>query len=953
VWMGGDREPRQALGAKLRAMLRWFLRHQPEAILVLCGALILIPLLLDFIPGTSSGLDEFEKHHEVGVHLIEHLAVAAFVAAAAYYYVLGVKRRQALRNYRRACEKPEKLVEWSRATLQGVRRDACESLGDALIDSREPAVAVVRGRAGMSRTSFVIELVEYLAKRGQIPIPLVAPPDGTFRLETLAKQKFCEHMELGISSDAQADAIWHRARHTRGIVLLVDGVESELIAKLQANDGRAFASALEELKANRIAVVVATTGELPVDDIGPLLREDLDRISYEGAVSYLKRQFAPGPEVERAITALEKVHDPRDGAPVEPFYLDLIARLRRAEIDLEDLPAQADRWRFTLLERYVAAVASGVIQPRPRPHAPDERAPERPGSDAERAAELVASKLQIPSRLAVKRRGLKLSPGQLEDAADLSLLRYGALTVGFASDDLGAYLVARQREGASLLADVEQLGAAACPDPRHDRFALNALTFWHLRRDHGDDEAREVFSALLTLLEASPQARPRFVAAAVRIASACPELQMFDARVVECASRCVEELRAGGAGRRDAGDPRGPARLVRALGRWSHPSAPELLWRAATSRNEQVETPAAKALIAAEGDPAARLHGEIERVLASASRRPEADLSKHGSELGNEVAVLAWVLPALRPASPESMQTLERQYEQVKRICLSDRMIELRGEMALAQGLKLAIINAASLPADAAERNAVEVKALLDDRRLRFWHARLVLVQALLAYAWDRPERASETRSQLAALRAAEPHRLTKRGIELSLQGLRSLARSSRGAQPRSRYRYMWRHEGEAVTAVEQGGWKVSRLAADVVLVSNMLYRLWEVDDGANGGRSHLSEVAEGSDLPPCIRDCSRRKSILPNGGHAKGCDCGWSLCGPSQPPAVTVRWGVFSESFCREQARLAEEHGPPTWARKGPIRRRSDELAAYWEQAAHVAAVGAVPPVDVGDARR
>ncbi len=913
--------------------------------LALCGAVVVIPLLLDFIPGTKAGLERFEKDHELGVHLIEHLAVAAFVAAAAYYYVLGVKRRQALRNYRRACEKPEKLVEWSRATLQGVRRDACESLGDALIDSREPPVAVVRGRAGMSRTSFVIELVEYLAKRGQIPIPLVAPPDGTFRLESLAKRKFCEHVELGISSDEQADAIWHHARHTRGIVLLVDGVESELITKLQANDGRAFASAVEELKANRIAVVVATTGELPVDDIAPLLREDLDRISYEGAVSYLKGEFAAGRQAELAIAALERVHDPTDGAPVEPFYLDLIARLRRAEIDLEDLPAQADRWRFTLLERYVEAVASGAIQPRPRPTAPDEHAPVRPGCDAKRAAETVALRLEIPNRLAVARSALMLSPGQLEDAADLSLLRYGALTVGFASDDLGAYLVARRRRGASLLADVEQLSASECPDPRHDRFALDALTFWHLRRDH-DDEAREVFSAFLTLLEDTPQARPRFVAAAVRIASACPHLRMFDARVVARASRCVEDLRAERAGREYAGDPRGPARLVRALGRWAHPTAPELLWRAATSRNEQVETPAAKALIAAEGDPAARLRGEIERVLASAAGLLEADagaeLSKHGNDLGNEVAVLAWVLPALRPASAESLQTLERQYARLKRICLSDRMIELRGEMALAQGLKLAIINSARLPADAAERNAAEVKTLLDNQQLRFWHARLVLVQALLAYAWSRPECVPEAKGELATLRAAEPHRLTKRGIDLSLQGLRSLARSSRGARPVSSYRYMWRHEGEAVTAVEQGAWKVSRLAADVVLVSNMLYRRWEAGEDAKAGGSHLSAVAEGNDLPPCIRDCSRRKSILPEGRHAGGCDCGWRLCGRGQPPAVTVRWGVFSESFCREQARLAEEHGPPTWARKGPIRKRSDALAAYWEQAAHVAAGGA-----------
>ena len=944
--VGGDRELRPALGAQLRSLVRWFFRHQPEVVLGICTSLVIFPLILDFVPGTGPGLDSFKKRHDLGVSLIEHLLVAAFVAAAAYYYVLGLKRRQSLKNYRRACERPERLVEWSRATLQGIRRDACKSLADALIDSREPPVAVVKGRAGMSRTSFVIELVDYLAKRGQIPIPLVAPPDGTFRLESLAKQKFCEHVELGISSDEQADAIWHRARHTRGIVLLVDGVESELIAKLQANDGRAFATALEELKGNQIAVVIATTGELPLHGTGPLLREDLDRISHEGAVSYLASEFAAGQEAERAVAALDRFHDPADDAPVEPYYLDLIVRLRRAGIDLDELPIQGDRWRQALLARYLDAIQDGAIVPRPRPPTPDERVPARPGCDAKGAAEVVASQLHVGLRLAVARDRLKLTPGQLEDAGDLSLLRYGALTVGFASDDLGAYLVACKREAAALLADVEELGVSERPDPRHDRFALTALTFWHLL--HDGDDGREAFSNFLTVLEEIETPRPRFVAAAVRIASACPHLREFDPRVADAASRCVDEFQAGDGSLAYSEDPSGPVKLVRALSNWGHPDAPTLLWRGATSRNVYAETPAAKALVAAKGDPGANLRREIERVLAAASTHQgdkEAglrELSRHGSALGNEVAVLAWILPAFRPGSPESRDTIQRQYARLKDVCLSDGMIELRGEMSIAQGLKLALVNSASRERDAAERNAMEVKELLLDHRVRFWHARLVLVQAMLAYAWQRPERANDTARELVDLHGGEPHPLTRRGIELALQGLRAQARSSTSDRPINKSWYMWNHDGDVVAAVEQGSWKASRLAGDVVLTSNLIYRLWESDESTTRGQSDARVVAAREELPLCIRACSRRSNILPRGQEGGSCDCGWGLCTRRDPPAVSVRWGRFSEGFCREQARLVKDHGPPMWARKGPFRKRSAQLIAYWDRAAEVVSTNA-----------
>jgi hypothetical protein len=426
-----------------------------------------------------------------------------------------------------------------------------------------------------------------------------------------------------------------------------------------------------------------------------------------------------------------------------------------------------------------------------------------------------------------------------------------------------------------------------------------------------------VFDQLLADLKEERRVRPEVAAAAVRIGSACG-LTEFSPRIAEAAWSSIDSLdtEAEADAQRNASE---LLRLVRALAEWDDPEAHRLLWRLATTHNTEVEWPAAKALALARSRPGSTLVSEINEVLEAAEthRDPKA-MSDPSDELGNQVASLAWILPALR----DDGELAEMQLARIADLCLADGMSPLRGEMSLAQGLKLAIVNERAAP-----QNVTDVGALLFEPvgRLRFWHARLVLVQAILAHAWKNPDALDEARATLDSLRRKEPHALVKRGIDLARVGLRDLKRSSNGDEPLLG-KYMWRHERDVVRWVEQEKKRVTQLAADVVLLSNMIYRL----------RKHAvvdaDRAAAESRLPRCIRKSSDRHNIT------NGCDCSHGLCRKQEPPAVLATRARFSESFCREQARLVGVLGRPRWTRRGLVFRPSQQLKKFWDEQARIA---------------
>jgi hypothetical protein len=584
------------------------------------------------------------------------------------------------------------------------------------------------------------------------------------------------------------------------------------------------------------------------------------------------------------------------------------------------LPERTDAWRATVLAAYLDGIDRGKIVPSDNLTDPDAPAPRQRGQAAKRVAEALAFELTTErADLTVARTSLSVDDRALDDADDLNLLWHGSERVGFAGDDLGAYLVAAtSADPAPLLADFGQVAEREWSGKRRDRHVLLALIFWHLRQ--GGEERTATFEQLLTEAASQHWTQPAVVAALVRILTNCG-LDDFSNRVADCVRSCIDSLAA----ERETARPRNASellRLVRALAEWRAPEAHRLLWQLATNRDTEVEWPAAKALALAAGGPGHNLEPDIEEALRDAEKHPTpAVLSDPDSALGNKIESLAWILPALR-----GEDRTEDQLARVEGLCLAESMSPLRGEMSLAQGLKLAIVNDRM-----AVENAEVVRDLLFTPGVRFWHARLVLAQALLAYTWKHREAIDEVKSDLDALRSREPHPLVKHGIELAHEGLRELNRSS--DSPPYLGSYMWLHEREAVKWVEQGKDGVAQLAGDVVLLSNMTYRLWMHDP------QKADRVAAGQNLPLCIRKCTDRKNIM----HGRDC-CPDGLCRLQKPPAVLATRARFSDNFCREQARLVAQHGPPPWTRRGfviypPARRQ--RLEEFWDDQAGFAQRG------------
>jgi hypothetical protein len=956
-----------------RALKRSLLLHRPEAVLVAAGALVLVLLVLDFIPPTNDGISFLDAHYGVALRLLEHLLVALLVAAAAYYWVLGRKRQRALKAYRdRVRKNPRSLVEWYLGEEPGLRRRTSKRLSDEIINSRDTAVAVVKGRAGTGRTSFIVELTRHLAAREHIPIPVLARRDGSFNFEKLAKQKFYENIDLMTSSNEQADAIWHFARGSRAVVVLVDGLDKDVLERLKRDTHSRAADAIQRLQDNHVAVVLATTLDMDSEfdlakELGingsAVLREDLDRFTHAEAVEYLGRALGdakqavderrasndgPGSRAPRnrpvaadacsvepatgqtraAIAALAQLHDPRDESLVDPFYLDLIARLARNNVSLVVLPSHTDQWRAAIIARYLDAIEAEEIELPPASGNPDLRRPVSRGANAALVARTMGEEMAFESFLALPRRDLDRLQGDaipdldlaLDDAAYLNLVRKATKYVSFPSDDLGAFLVASgQADANNLLASAKRAAESSKPDLRHDRFALTALTFWHL--GNRGDEGREAFDDFLVIVEGANPPRPRLVAAAVRILDDCENLGAFADRVSHVARNCVDALCDKAGPSVYERDPTGPLRLVHALGRWQVRHAHRLLWRFATSRNLDLEWPAVHALATLKGDAGETLSKEIHGVLDHAQQASWKDRSREDSAVGNELASLAWLLPTFLARSEQAPNPHRAQLTRLTELCLDEQMSPLRGEMAVAQGLKLAVVNGYS-------ENIRDVEELLFARPLRFWHARLVLVHALFAHACRTPASIDAYREKLEALKDTEEHPLAERGIEFAVEGLSELAPETEQERSARVYEYIWRHEHEAVTSVEQAKWQLSRLAADVVLLSNMTYRLW-AEDGVAADR-----VASHALLPSCICDGDKRERLLD--ATAGGCDCQLGLCACKGEPAVRGTWARFTEGFCREQARLAAQHRPPAWIgdrHRNPL--TSGSLEKYWSKQA------------------
>ena len=409
---------------------------------------------------------------------------------------------------------------------------------------------------------------------------------------------------------------------------------------------------------------------------------------------YLRAELKTDTLPADLVEALRRLQDPVDGILIAPFYLDLLVRLRNAGVSFERLPEHRDRSRAAVLAMYLHSIASGRISV--PPNGDDVGSPEQRGRDATAATEVVARRLIAErARFAVALKDVEIEDRPLRDAVDLHLLARGAERVGFAVDDIGAYLVAATLTDVGELLGERRAGSLSAGSPASggaDRHVLSALVVWRSAPPgagrHGGLET------LLTAIEDRRWTRPVIVATAVRIASGC-ELDGVRARHRcrrgESLHRLAREPReAGGAEGAPASDRVAQAgarpRRLAVPARPPAPLAPGRVdreRRGRMARREGARAARGRHL----GDPAAH---PSESCLATGRGAPGGPgCTIPDDSLGNQIGSLAWILPV---AARRTDAQAEGRFKAVADLCLAQEMSPLRGEMFLAAGLRLAVV---------------------------------------------------------------------------------------------------------------------------------------------------------------------------------------------------------------------------------------------------------------------
>jgi hypothetical protein len=905
---------------------RWLRRWSPLVVMPIVTLAVLVPLGLDALG--LLGARSLCESRPVGCGLATNVVVTVFALAIAYFLLFGWKFERALHSYR-------KSVRGGVASMIGgagphfaanrtVRGAACRRLAKHMSKGRGPVLLVVSGGDGAGKTTYLAALADDLARHRWMPVPISVAHRENVDLKQCAKERFMRTIESSVDSEGSADAIWRRLRSTHRLVILVDGLDQceEFDTSSHTTRERLSEAVTEVLQAGISLVLITVNDELLADsDRFQPIREHLDLLDRSDARRFLRERLGQNGDARRLEdhleAALEALEDPVEGLRAAPFHLSRLADLEEATAKhestrngLRELPSNADAARTTLLQLYVRGIEAGAVAP----HALALHAADSWRNDSRRG-EAIAVTTKLAS-LMFQRRALSLPLDELashseaiEDALTLELLHEKHGRLEFPSDAFRAYFIAehfRTEDPTELTAAWEMLQETPeRPLSRHDRHGLDALVMWYVMQT--GMRAEQVYDDCVSLLSLAPPGgalRPGLLGTIARIIAARGSIQSLVDEVVAQAGKAtgpVEEMKM----------------LMQGLALVDRRETWQLLFRFAVDRDYAVEWAAARALARGGRSALAATAAEMWTVVDAAEQIEDpAELSRTRSDIGYAVGSLAWIIPSLRDGTTAT----EKLYARTERLCLSSGMTPLRGELSLVHGLKLAITDRPDRDdaADTAER------LLTRPEPLAFWHARLDLVQALAIHGWTRRVRARHLRKLLKRVEREESHPLVLAAMRLAMDGLKHVEDGpTLGVAEDSPWSYVWTDDAEAVGTRGPAG-EVSRLAADVVLLTNLVYGLPEHERDGRG-----PELAAQNALPRCLAGSMNRSELRTE------CCCEQRLCGKDREHPATARRAPFSESFCRRQARLASEHGAPRWVTRNPIRRwrAKPGLVVFWEE--------------------
>jgi hypothetical protein len=878
------------------------------------------------------------------VGLVTSIAVvlASFGLFAAYTRTLPLRRY--MRTMRRQAwtllDRPAAWTHWeSIVPREGLAAAVATELraGNARRGaSRNDQRQYITGAPGAGKTTFLVDLARWLARRGAVPV-LVGLADETppLDLPELARARFVRAVGRGFVSTEAAERLWTQLCLARRVVVLADGLEEA--ARL------APGLPLKELIADQPEPGVGWRLPIAVGARPTVLADDARESAFDLGVRQLEQRdvaarlkSATGLPSDAPDAAVEPLIDSL-GLLSEPFYLQVLTALlatgavRSTGEELGSRREGRERARTRLLARYFDAerLARGIgpgvgevrtalgvaqelaLQRLRRGDAPPAAAepPSGPDRTAHQHALAVASRAGI---LEVRQRG------------DQRAVRFGHPIVQ-------AYLAAQAvhaQVGDSEPTGEEWRSMLPLTPSVEGRLALRMVAA------AGAAANRRAIVELLLQGAASrkaPAQRLLYAATAARAAST------RDADATAEDDRLREEQLGTICALVDASwdTAAQSARIVamQALGELDHPRAYELLWELAKRAGYDVRWELVEIL--ARAGPTAwetlatpiresiartrRLEQEHHEARdAEARRRADAALKAVRPEL----SVVAKFLPALVDHAdlPEAEQTLSELIEFV--IAISPR--GLGTEASLAQGFKRAAVDPAGA-ARAGDMRAEQIAMLLG--AATFWYSRINAVHALARLTAALPEghrRARETAGAAIRRAHADEHHLVRASARLARRALRAGDATM----------FVWHDESVEMRRSGEGRSRMtSQLVADVVLILNMNEQRFGADHDADERlEATRFDVGERLDLPHCI---VRDRTLLIEDKNDDPClpTCRFHLCpyawrSPPDSPVTLegAHRGHPSAAFCRHQRQLLTGHRLPQWLGWAPggLRRAS-----------------------------
>jgi hypothetical protein len=374
----------------------------PPSLQVLLSVLLLllvIVLVLQYLPSITLWHDANQacREGELGCGLITHVVGTGIVALLLFNFVFLRRETRAASWWRsRAQETPEALFSWlpplggvtglaaaarrappETRARNGNKADAPAMLAPpprsliANVVGREPLVMdlaselaegdtplIVVGPTGSGKTMVLLALTQYLAVKGQVPVPVSMRNGDTINFERAARAAF--HEAFPQRTEEEADKQWRWLRRDRLITVIVDDLEK---SRCKPAD---VVRALDAAAAAKLRIVAASRPNgIPANFTRG--RVDLPELRPEDVVNNLMERVASAmgdsdsEPVRRVLDETrERVRKIVEDAnvPSTPYYL-AIGQVLADTGRLQKL-ARVNRGaaRLELLNEYRAAVAS-------------------------------------------------------------------------------------------------------------------------------------------------------------------------------------------------------------------------------------------------------------------------------------------------------------------------------------------------------------------------------------------------------------------------------------------------------------------------------------------------------------------------------------------------------------------------------------------------------------------